>query len=369
MQRHPRFAESVALLSRLIATPSFSREEGETADIWFDWLKSQGADEVERQHNNIFAIAPGFRKDRLTLLLNSHHDTVRPVASYKRDPFTPSIEEGRLYGLGSNDAGASGVALASTYLDLRKHAGELPYNLILGITAAEEVMGENGMRAFLPMLQERGQYPDMAIVGEPTGMNPAVAERGLMVIDGETRGVSGHAARAEGVNALYLALEDIEILRRCTDFKVSPVLGPVRLNVTMIQSGTQHNVIPDVCRYVVDVRTTDVCPNEEALARMRAAVRHSALNPRSTRIHASVISRDHPLVMGAVAAGGVPFVSPTTSDMALMHDITSLKIGPGDSARSHTADEYIGLDELNDALYKYRKICNFGIKAFSPTKP
>lgn len=350
---HPRLPEGVALLKRLIATPSFSREEEATAEIWHDWLRSQGADEAERQHNNVFAVAPGFRADRPTLLLNSHHDTVRPVTSYTRDPFSPDIEEGILYGLGSNDAGASGVALACTYLDLRDKSETLPYNLILAITAAEEVMGEHGMRAFLPMLRERGLYPDRAIVGEPTGMNPAIAERGLVVLDGEARGVSGHAARGDGVNALYLAMEDILALRGYRFEKESEVLGPVRVAVTMMQCGTQHNVVPDTARYVVDVRTTDAYTNEETVELLRRAVSHSTLTPRSTRIHPSVISESHPLVRRAVEAGGTPFVSPTTSDMALMHGITSLKIGPGDSARSHTADEHIRLSELNDALWRY----------------
>ena len=354
--QHPRLAEGVRLLQRLISTPSFSREESATADIWYDWLRGQGVTEVERRHNNVFAIAPGFRPDRPTLLLNSHHDTVRPVASYTRDPFSPDIKEGRLYGLGSNDAGASGVALASTYLDLREETDPLPYNLILGITAAEEVMGELGMRDFLPMLRERGCYPDLAIVGEPTGMNPAIAERGLVVLDGETRGVSGHAARGEGVNALYRALDDIARLREFQFPEVSRVLGPVRISVTMINCGTQHNVVPDLCRYVVDVRTTDAYSNEETVEILRKAVRYSTLTPRSTRIQPSVIREDHPLVLRAVAAGGVPFISPTTSDMALMHGITSMKIGPGDSARSHTADEFILLSELNDALYRLKVI-------------
>lgn len=342
------------LLKRLIATPSFSREEDGTAAIWHDWLLSQGVENAERFYNNVFAVAPGFDPSKPTLLLNSHHDTVRPAVSYTRDPFSPDIEEGRLYGLGSNDAGASGVALASTFIDLQKE--KLPFNLILAITAAEEVMGEHGMREFLPMLRERGLYPDMAIVGEPTGMQPAVAERGLLVFDGVTEGVAGHAARNEGVNALYRAIDDINTLRNFREENVSPLLGPLKISVTMINCGTQHNVVPDRCAYVVDVRTTDTCNNPQTVGMMQNAVKWSKLTPRSTRIWASMILESHPLVQAAIREGLKPFVSPTTSDMALMHDIPSLKIGPGESSRSHSADEFVLLSEIEDAMRIYPRI-------------
>ncbi|MDE6077486.1 MAG: M20/M25/M40 family metallo-hydrolase, partial [Muribaculaceae bacterium] len=328
-------------------------------------LRNQGIDYVERLHNNVFAVAPGFNPKRPTLMLNSHHDTVRPAASYTRDPYSPDIvtdptqpgiEGDRLYGLGSNDAGASGVALASTFLDIVENpevfAG-LPFNLILAITAAEEVMGEHGMRAFLPHLAERGLTPDMVIVGEPTGMQPAVAERGLLVFDGVTIGKSGHAARNEGINAIYRAIEDIDRLRSFSPEKTSEVLGPIKVSVTMINAGTQHNVVPDKCTFVVDVRTTDAYTNEETVKLLQDTVKWSTITPRSTRVHASVIGNDHPLVKSAVALGRTPFISPTTSDMALMHGIPSLKIGPGESSRSHTADEYILLSELNEALHLY----------------
>ncbi|MDE6335779.1 MAG: M20/M25/M40 family metallo-hydrolase [Muribaculaceae bacterium] len=375
MEKHHRFDEAVALLRRLIATPSPSREESATADIWEEWLRSQGVDNVERLHNNVFAIAPGFDPSRPTLMLNSHHDTVRPAASYTRDPYSPDIEGDRLYGLGSNDAGASGVALASTFLDLAAYPrtsasgsftkpegeltpdiGDLPFNLILAITAAEEVMGEHGMRAFLPHLAERELTPDMVLVGEPTGMQPAIAERGLLVFDGVTTGKSGHAARNEGINAIYRAIEDIDRLRNFSPEKVSDVLGPIKVSVTMINAGTQHNVVPDKCTFVVDVRTTDAYTNEETVELLRDTVKWSKITPRSTRVHASVIGLDHPLVKSAMALGRTPFVSPTTSDMALMHGIPSLKMGPGESSRSHTADEYILLSELNEALHLYPKL-------------
>lgn len=354
MNMHPRLQPAIDLLRKLIATPSFSREEGATADIWEEWLKENGAPETERLHNNVFAVAPGFDPKRKTLMLNSHHDTVRPAASYTRDPFSPTIENGRLYGLGSNDAGASGVALAATYLDLRDK--ELPFNLILAITAAEEVMGEQGMRAFLPHLAGRGLTPDAVVVGEPTGLKAAVAERGLLVLDCETPGVSGHAARNEGVNAIYRAMEDISRLRNFSPSVESEVLGPIKVSVTMINAGTQHNVVPDRCTYVADVRTTDAYTNEETVRLLQESVVWSELKPRSTRVQASVISDSHPLVRRAKDLGIETFVSPTTSDMALMHGIPSLKIGPGESSRSHTADEFVELSEINDALYLYPRL-------------
>lgn len=292
-------------------------------------------------------------------MLNSHHDTVRPVSTYSRDPYSPDIEGDRLYGLGSNDAGASGVALASTYLEMER--ARRGFNLILAITAAEEVMGEYGMRAFLPYLAAEGMTPDAVIVGEPTGMQPAVAERGLVVLDGVAHGVAGHAARDEGANALYRAIEDIGQLKSFAPPKVSDVLGPVKVSVTMINAGTQHNVVPDRCTYVVDVRTTDAYSNEETVELLRETVKWSELTPRSTRVRASVIDAAHPLVRTAVMMGREPFVSPTTSDMALMHGIPSLKIGPGESSRSHRADEYVLIPELNEALHLYSKFASCGI--------
>lgn len=353
--KHKRLEDAVALLRNLIAAPSFSREETATADIWEEWLIRHGSGKVERLHNNVFVLGRNFNSERPTLLLNSHHDTVRPAASYTRDPFSPDIEGDRLYGLGSNDAGASGVALASTFLELKDRT-DLPFNLIFAITAAEEVMGEHGMRAFLTHLAERGLTPDMVIVGEPTDLQPAIAERGLLVFDAVTEGKSGHAARNEGINAIYRAMEDINTLRSLKIEPVSDILGPVNINVTMIAAGTQHNVVPDRCTYVVDVRTTDTYSNIETVELIREAVAWSTLTPRSTRVQASVIPVDHPLVKSAVALGKTPFVSPTTSDMALMHGIPSLKIGPGSSSRSHTADEYILLSEINEALWFYERL-------------
>lgn len=352
---HPRLDAAVELLRRLIATPSFSREESATADIWEQWLRANGVAGVSRLHNNVYVLAAGFDASKPTLMLNSHHDTVRPAASYTRNPFSADIEDGRLYGLGSNDAGASGVALAATFLDFYGR-GDLPFNLLFAITAAEEVMGEHGMRAFLPHLKEKGMTPDMVIVGEPTSMQPAVAERGLLVLDCVAEGKSGHAARNEGINAIYRAMDDIMALRNFSPEKVSDVLGPIKVSVTMINAGTQHNVVPDRCTYVADIRTTDAYSNEETVELLRGVVKWSELTPRSTRVHASVISGSHPLVVAAKSLGMIPFVSPTTSDMALMHGIPSLKIGPGESSRSHSADEYVELSEINAALHLYPRL-------------
>lgn len=344
----------IELLRQMISTPSRSREEGDTAVLIHDYLARRGA-EPRRIGNNVMAVSPAYDPSRPTLLLNSHHDTVMPAPTYTRDPYSPDIEGDRLYGLGSNDAGASAVALTETFMRLRDKMSGL--NLILAITAEEEVGGENGMRAFLPAIAADGLKVDMAIVGEPTGMKPAVAERGLVVLDCVTEGVAGHAARGEGINAIYRAMTDIERVRSFSPPLVSDILGPVGVNVTQIEAGRQHNAIPDTCRWVTDIRTTDAYTNEQIVEMMRSLVSdHTTLTPRSTRVRASVIPLSHPLVVAATEYGGQPFVSPTTSDMSLMHHIPSLKIGPGDSARSHSADEYIMLSEIHDAVEKYIKI-------------
>ncbi len=351
-----RLAEAVGLLRRLIATPSPSREEEATATLLCDWLAARGV-RPERLHRNVIARSEGYDPARPTLLLNSHHDTVHPAASWRRDPYAPTVEEGRLYGLGANDAGASLVCLVETFLRYRRTP--LPFNLLLVLSAEEECSGEHGARAWVPALApEIG----MALVGEPTSMRAALGERGLVVLDCTARGRSGHAARGEGVNALYLAIEDIERLRRLQFERVSPTLGPIHIATTMIAAGTQHNVVPDLCRFTVDVRTTDAYTNEETVARIRAAIRSEA-EPRSTRIRASVIAETHPLVQAALRAGAEPFVSPTASDRTLM-PFPALKIGPGDSARSHTADEYILLDEIGEGLRGYAAIIENTAKAY-----
>ena len=358
---HPRLDEAIGMLRDVISIPSFSGEEKDVADLWQCWLAQNCHGTLRRLHNNLFVTCASFRPGRPLLMLNSHIDTVRPAASWTRDPFSPDRQPDRLYGLGSNDAGASGVALALTFAALSER-DDLPVNLLLALTANEERMGEDGMRAFLPHLRRLGLYLDMAIVGEPTGMRPAVAERGLVVLDAVTEGKSGHAARDEGINAIYRAIDDIEAIRRFSPERVSQTLGPIKTSVTMIGAGTQHNVVPDRCSYVVDVRTTDAYTNEQTVEMLRKAVKWSTLTPRSTRIRASVIDPGHPLALSATAECGSPFVSPTTSDMALMPDIPSLKIGPGESARSHSADEFIKFSEINAALFAYPAIIK-GIKS------
>ena len=343
----------IDLLCRMIATESFSRQEDSTAELIHDYLVANGV-EAKRFRNNVYALSDNFNSSRPTLLLNSHHDTVKPAQTYTRNPFEPSLEGDVLYGLGSNDAGASVVSLITAFLDLR--SAKLPFNLLLALTAEEEVGGENGMRACLPHIAEQGIRIDAAIVGEPTGLQPAVAERGLVVLDAVTEGVTGHAARGEGVNAIYRAMEDIDILRNFQFPKTSEVLGPISVNITQINAGWAHNAIPDQCKWVVDVRTTDAYSNQETADMLQAAVKFSQLTPRSTRVRASVISESHPLVAECLKMGLKPFVSPTTSDMSLMYDFPSLKIGPGQSSRSHSADEFILLSEITHAIDTYKSL-------------
>ncbi len=338
---------AIELLKRLIETPSSSRDEGATASIIYSWLEERGVEPV-RYGNNILAYSEGFDADvRPTLLLNSHHDTVRPAASYTRDPYSAEVEDGRLYGLGSNDAGGSVVGLMSAFVAHR--ATKLPFNILLAITAEEEVMGEGGIR----MLSEQLKCVDFAVVGEPTGLNAAVGERGLVVLDCVAEGKSGHAARDEGDNALYRAVRDITKLQNFKFEKVSELLGDIRLTTTMIECGTQHNVVPDKCRFVVDCRTTDAYSNQEMVDVLSREL-ESKITPRSTRIGASALASDHPLLMAAEALGAVAYVSPTTSDMALMSWPT-LKIGVGESSRSHTADEFVMLSEVEAGVEFYKE--------------
>lgn len=344
--------KAISLLEELISAPSLSRQEGTTADILSGWLDRNGIAH-ERCCNNVWTLSDNYDPAKPTLMLNSHHDTVRPSPAYTFDPFTPQRRDGRICGLGSNDAGASLVSLATVFCALRGE--DLPFNLLLAMTAEEEVSGENGMRAFLPEMERRGIRIDMALVGEPTSMQPAVAERGLVVLDCTAHGVAGHAARNEGVNAIYKAIRDIDILRELRFEKVSPTLGDIKVSVTQIQAGRQHNVVPDSCTFVVDVRTTDAYTNEETVEIIRSVIESEA-RPRSTRIRASVIDESHPLVRAAVALGKTPFVSPTTSDMALMVSFPSLKMGPGESSRSHTADEFVLESEIADGIATYLRL-------------
>jgi acetylornithine deacetylase len=345
---HQKAQAATGLLCRLIATPSLSRQEDQTAGIIEAYLKEQGCT-VFRKGNNVWV--QSMAGDRLpAVLLNSHHDTVKPVASWTRDPFTPAVEDGKLYGLGSNDAGASLVSLMMTFLHFAERK-DRNFNLIYAATAEEEITGKNGIALILDGLGPL----DLAIVGEPTQMQMAVAEKGLMVLDCQTAGRTGHAARNEGVNAIYLALDDIEWFRTFKFPRTSPLLGDVKMTVSVINAGYQHNVVPDTCTYVVDVRTNEHYRNADALEIIREHMKNSTVTPRSTHINSSSIPMEHPLVQRGLALGLTAFGSPTTSDQARI-PYTSVKIGPGDSARSHTADEYIVTDEIRNGIDTYIRL-------------
>lgn len=344
------YYDSIDLLRELIATPSVSRDETRAADIVENFARRNMPGEVIRHHNNIIVTAPGFDAGRPTLLLNSHIDTVKPVTGWTLDPFNPLEEDGKLYGLGSNDAGGPLVSLIAAYRFLTAYPQS--YNLIFVASAEEEVSGKNGMESVVPMLPEI----TVALVGEPTEMQPAVAEKGLMVLDCEVRGVSGHAARNEGVNAILKAIPAITALSTLTFPDVSAMLGPVKISVTQINAGTQHNVVPDLCKFVVDVRTTDAYDNLTTLAMIRQAVGPQVeVTPRSTRLNPSKVELSNPIVQRLTLHGRTPFGSPTLSDQALM-PWPSLKLGPGSSSRSHTANEFIRHDEIREAIELYTRV-------------
>ena len=335
---------AIELLAAMIAIPSVSREEKAVADYLERWIESCGYS-VNRSGNNVWMLSPGFHPDKPTILLNSHIDTVKPNAGWQRDPFSPTFEGDRLYGLGSSDAGASVVSLLHAYFALA--AKEQPYNLIFAVTAEEEISGMNGIVSLLPLLP----HIDFAIVGEPTEMNAAVAEKGLMVLDCLTLGQAGHAAHDTGENAIYKAMVDIEWFRSHQFPMVSEWLGKVKMSVTMVSAGTQHNVVPDRCTFIVDVRSNDCYSNQQLLEEIRALV-SCEVTPRSTRLSSSHISLLHPAVQKAVALGRSCYGSPTLSDMAVM-PFPSLKMGPGNTSRSHKADEYICKEEIRDAIATY----------------
>ena len=336
--------EAIDLLSEMISIQSFSREEKAVADFLEHYIESKGYKAL-RKDNNIWLQSPGFDQTKPTILLNSHIDTVKPVQAWVKNPFQPIIENGRLYGLGSNDAGASVVCLLFSFFYLTQQ--NQSYYLVFAATAEEEVSGKNGIESLISELPKI----DFAIVGEPTGMHLAVAEKGLMVLDCVARGKSGHAARNEGDNAIYKAIKDIEWFKNHSFQKISEHLGEVKMSVTMIEAGTQHNVVPDTCKFVVDVRTTEHYPNKELCEFIQTQV-GSEVTARSYRINPSSISIDHPIVKRGIALGMKHFGSPTTSDQALV-PFTTIKIGPGDSARSHTADEYILKDEIVNGVKLY----------------
>ena len=336
--------EAVGLLKELIAIPSVSREEAQAADCLQRYIELQGM-ETGRKGNNVWCLSPAFDLKRPTLLLNSHIDTVKPVAGWRKPPFAPTESNGRLYGLGSNDAGASVVSLLQVFLALCRTAQ--PYNLVFLASCEEEVSGAGGIECVLPLLPPI----TFALVGEPTEMQPAIAEKGLMVLDVTATGRSGHAARDEGDNAIYKVLDDVAWFRDYRFPRVSPLLGPVKMSVTQVNAGTQHNVIPDRCTFVVDIRSNECYTNEELFAEICRHL-HCEAKARSFRLGSSHAPEGHPLVQRAIELGRVPFGSPTLSDQALM-PFPSMKMGPGKSSRSHTADEFIFIKEIEEAIGLY----------------
>ena len=340
--------DAVELLKELIATPRASRNETEAADVMEQRMAQRGLN-PQREANNLWAISDNFDEAKQTILLNAHIDTVKPVKTWTRDPYEPEVIDDKLFGIGANDCGGGLVTLLQVFRILKDR--QLPFNLIYLASAEEEVSGKDGIERVLPLLPKI----DVAIVGEPTGMQPAIAEKGLMVIDGYAKGVSGHAARNEGVNAIYEALDDLVWLRDYQFTKESPLLGATKMTVTQVESGTQHNVIPDSLHFVIDVRTNEYYQNEFVFAFLQKHVKRCELKERSFRLHSSSISTEHPLVKRCMELGLKPFGSPTLSDQALM-PFPSFKLGPGESSRSHSADEYICISEMEHALETYLKI-------------
>ncbi len=340
--------EYIELLKQMIKTPSFSREEEPVAKLVRDFLTHKGIS-FSVEGNNIWAKNKDWEKAKPVVLLNSHVDTVKPVKNWTKDPFAAELEGEQLFGLGSNDAGASLVTLLAVFVHLNQKEN-LPFNLIFAASAEEEVSGNGGMESLIP---ELGQV-DLAIVGEPTQMQMAIAEKGLMVLDCTAHGKAGHAARNEGENALYKAVEDIQTLREFKFEKSSEVLGDVKMSITQIQAGYQHNVVPDQCSFVVDVRTNEHYSNKKAFEIIDKLI-SSEVKPRSFKLNSSGIQVSHPIVQRGIELGLSYYGSPTTSDQAVM-PFRSIKIGPGDSARSHTADEYILLSEIEEGFEIYLKL-------------
>jgi acetylornithine deacetylase len=341
--------EAITLLRHLITLPSFSKDEWQTASEITKFLSAKGV-QVTRVGNNVLALNKFFESSKPTILLNSHHDTVKPNSNYTRDPFDGKIEDGKLYGLGSNDAGGCLVALMMTFLHYYEN-DSLQYNLAYAATAEEEISGAGGIEnalKFLPPI-------DCAIVGEPTLMQMAIAEKGLVVLDCTAMGKAGHAARNEGENAIYKAVKDIEWISNHHFEKVSDLLGPVKMSVTVIETDNKaHNVVPAQCKFVIDVRVNEQYTLEEVVETIKKNI-NSDVTPRSLRIRSSFISLQHPLVQSGISLGLTYYGSPTTSDKALM-SFPALKIGPGDSARSHMADEYIYIEEIKNGIDIYIQV-------------
>jgi acetylornithine deacetylase len=349
------YIEAVSLLKQLIATSSFSREEDQTAGLLCKFFGEKGIAHT-RVGNNVFALNKYFTEGKPTILLNSHHDTVKPNPQYTLDPFLPIEKEGKLHGLGSNDAGGCLVSLIATFLYFYEKEN-LKYNIVIAATAEEEISGTGGIEYALQYLPKI----DCAIVGEPTQMQMAIAERGLMVLDCITYGKAGHAARNEGENAITKAINDINWFTTYKFDKVSDLLGPNKMSVTVIETENKaHNVVPAVCKFVVDTRVNELYTFEEVIDTIKANVQ-SEVKPRSTRLRSTSIALDHPLVKAGLSLGRTYYGSPTTSDKALM-PFPALKMGPGDSARSHTADEFIYISEIKEGIETYIKLVTEIIK-------
>lgn len=341
------YYNALDLLKQMIAIPSFSREEQNVANLLQDYMTQQGQT-VQREGNNLWICSPYWDNKQATILLNSHIDTVKPVSAWTKDPFTAEEDEEVIYGLGSNDAGASVVSLLHAFLYLSQKPQK--YNLIFLASCEEEVSGKQGIELVLPLLPPI----TFGIVGEPTEMHPALAEKGLMVVDCIAQGKSGHAARNEGVNAIYNAIKDIEWIQSYQFPKTSDLLGPIKMSVTMIEAGTQHNVVPDTCKFVVDIRSNEQYSNQEIFEILQTHL-SSSISARSFRLNSSRIDITNPFVQRAILTGKIPYGSPTLSDQALISAPT-VKMGPGKSERSHTADEFIKKQEIREAIELYIKL-------------
>jgi acetylornithine deacetylase len=343
------YQDAVELLQKLIATPSFSKDEDKTAAIIEQFFSEKNIPS-NRLLNNVWCVIKHFDADKPTILLNSHHDTVKPNPRYTKDPFSPIIEDGKLYGLGSNDAGGCLVSLIAAFCHFYER-DDLKYNIVIAATAEEEISGKNGIESILSTLPAI----DFAIVGEPTLTNLAIAEKGLLVLDCTATGKAGHAAREEGDNAIYRAIKDINWFQTYQCPKLSETLGPIKMSVTSINTENKaHNVVPAVCSFIVDIRVTDAYTHEEILETIKQHIQ-SEVKPRSMRLRSSKIEKDHPLVLAGIKLGKQTYGSPTTSDGALI-PAPVLKCGPGDSARSHTADEFIYLSEIEEGINTYIQI-------------
>lgn len=340
--------EAIHLLQKLISIESFSKTEDKTAQTIVDFMQQKGV-VTNRVLNNVWALNKSYDSKKPTILLNSHHDTVKPNSKYTKDPFSPLIEDRKLYGLGSNDAGGSLVSLLACFLFFYSRKN-LKYNLLFAATAEEEISGSNGIEKILPLFGEIS----FGIIGEPTNMEMAIAEKGLIVLDCVSNGIAGHAARDEGDNAIYKALQDIEWFRTFKFPEISKSLGEVKMTVSMIKAGIQHNMIPDSCHFTVDIRSTDKYTNQEIVEIVKQNVQ-CEVTPRSLRLNSSSISNNHAVVKSGINLGKKKYGSPTLSDQALM-SFPTVKMGPGDSARSHSADEFIFIHEIEEAVKTYTQL-------------